>query len=81
MAIDVAESKSVVKKIIAKEKPPFPILLDVDGKVGATYGIRSHPAHFLVNGIGELVGSSIGSIDWTRNQNREPIRHLIEMNQ
>ncbi len=80
MAIDIAESKSVVKKFIAKKKPPFPILLDVDGKVAATYGVRSHPAHFLVNGIGELVGSRIGAIDWTRDQNRDLIRHLTEMN-
>lgn len=80
MAIDVAESESVVKKFIAKENPPFPILLDVDGKTGATYGIRSHPAHFFVNGIGEMVGYRIGATDWNHNENRELVRHLIEMN-
>ena len=80
LAIDVSESENVVKKFIAKENPPFPILLDVDGKVGAIYGIRSHPAHFLVNGIGELVGYSIGAADWNRDESRDLIRHLIKMN-
>lgn len=81
LAIDVAESEAVVKKYIAKNKPPFPILLDGDGKVSTAYSIRSHPAHFLINGAGELIGFSAGALDWNSEKLRDLIRYLIEMNQ
>lgn len=81
MAINVTESKSVVKKFIGKNKPPFPILLDGKGKVSTAYNIRSHPAHFLINGVGELIGFSAGALDWNSEKPRDLIRYLIEMNQ
>lgn len=81
MAIDVAESENEVKKFAVEKKIPFPVLLDVDGEVSTAYGVRSHPAHFLVNGRGELAASSVGARDWASYKSRDLIRHLIELNQ
>jgi hypothetical protein len=40
---------------------PIPVLLDINGKVSNDYGIRAHPAHFLIDGHGELIGSALGA--------------------
>jgi len=59
---------------------PFPVLLDTDGKVATSYGIRAHPAHFLIDGEGELVGAAMGARNWASDENRNLIRFLIDRN-
>jgi peroxiredoxin len=80
LAIDVQEKREVVKKYAENEKLPFPVLLDINGKVSFDYGIRAHPAHFLIDGHGELIGSALGAREWSSVDSRNLIQYLIDQN-
>ncbi len=80
LAVDIAEKKKIVKAYAQKEKLPFPILLDTDRKVATRYWIRSHPAHFLIDGQGVMIGKKMGANDWASDRSRHLIRVLIEEN-
>jgi peroxiredoxin len=78
LAIDIREKKEVVRNYIKKAKLPFPVLLDTDGRVAARYGIRAHPAHFLIDGQGKLVATALGARNWSSDESRNLIRFLID---
>jgi len=80
LAIDVQEKREVVKRYAEKEKLPFPVLLDINGKVSFDYGIRAHPAHFLIDRNGELIGSALGAREWSSIDNRNLIQYLVAQN-
>jgi peroxiredoxin len=80
LAIDIAEKKGIVEAYAKKEKLPFPILLDTDGKVANSYWIRAHPAHFLIDGQGVMIGKKMGANAWANDQSRNLIRVLLEEN-
>ncbi|UCD80235.1 MAG: TlpA family protein disulfide reductase [Desulfobacterales bacterium] len=80
LAIDVQETREIVKKYVEKEKLPFPVLLDINGKVSFEYGIRAHPAHFLINRHGELIGSALGAREWSSTESRNLIQFLVDQN-
>ncbi len=77
VAIDIKEQKGLVKRYVEKEKLFLPVLLDKDGKVAYTYGVRSHPDHFLINREGEFIGKTVGARDWISAKNRDLIRYLV----
>ena len=72
------ESRQIVKKHIEKKKMTFPILLDFDGKVEKQYGVRGHPAHFLINRQGEMIGKALGERNWANARNRNLIQFLLD---
>jgi peroxiredoxin len=80
IGINDRESKETVKKYIDKYKLTFPVALDTQGKVIKNYGVRAHPAHFLVNKHGELIGKSLGPRNWMATENRDLIRFLLHQN-
>ena len=81
LAVDVKEKREVVKRYAENKKLPFPVLLDIDGKVSFDYGIRAHPAHFLIDKHGELIGSALGAREWSSVESRNLIRFLVDKNQ
>ena len=80
LAVDIAEKKEVVRNYLSKAKLPFPILLDTDGKVAAQYGIRAHPAHFLLDGEGKIIGAAMGARNWASDETRNLIRIMVDQN-
>ena len=80
LAIDVREKKETVREFVKKEKLPFPVLLDKEGKVSNKYGIRAYPDHFIIDGQGILIGTSLGGRDWASIEVRNLIRFLVEKN-
>ena len=80
LAIDVQEKREVVKRYAESEKLPFPVLLDINGKVSYDYGIRAHPAHFLIDGHGEVIGSALGAREWSSVESRNLIQFLVDQN-
>jgi len=81
LAIDIQEKREIVKKYVKQEKLPFPVLMDYSGQVAFKYGVRSHPAHYLINGKGELVASVLGARDWASTETRNLIRFLLDQDQ
>ena len=81
LAIDIQEKREVVKEYVEQEKLPFPVLMDFSGQVAFNYGVRAHPAHYLINGKGELVASILGPRDWASNESRNLIRFLLDQDQ
>jgi peroxiredoxin len=80
LAIDVQEKREVVKRYAESEKLPFPVLLDINGKVSYAYGIRAHPAHFLIDRHGEFIGSALGAREWSSVESRNLIQFLVDQN-
>lgn len=80
LAIDMGERKKIVKDYVKKEKLPFPVLLDTDGRVARLYGVRAQPDHYLIDGKGELIGRALGARNWASKESRNLIRFLVEQN-
>ena len=80
LAIDVREKREIVKRYAENQKLPFPVLLDINGKVSNDYGIRAHPAHFLIDRHGELIGSALGAREWSSVDSRNLIQYLTDQN-
>lgn len=81
MAIDIKEKKKRVKKYVERQKLFLPVLLDKDGKVANSYGVRSHPDHFFIDREGKFIGKTVGARDWQSVENRNLIRYLVEQNE
>jgi peroxiredoxin len=80
LAVDVQEKREIVKRYAENEKLPFPVLLDINGKVSYDYGIRAHPAHFLIDGHGAVIGSALGEREWSSVESRNLIQFLVDQN-
>lgn len=81
LAINLREKRDIVKKYARKEKLPFPVLLDISGKVAFDYGVRATPAHFLINKEGELVAMIMGARNWTSDESHNLVRFFIDQKQ
>jgi hypothetical protein len=53
-----------VRKFIDQNKLSFPVVLDADGRVGATYGARSIPTTYIIGRDGSALGGTIGGHAW-----------------
>ena len=77
LAVDIQEPPSLVKNFVKKERLPFPVLLDRDGRTSKKYGIRFQPDHFLINKKGALIGKAPGAKNWASKEMRNLIRLLL----
>jgi peroxiredoxin len=55
----------------------MPILIDEDGSVAKTYGIRGHHETFFINRKGKIVGKTFAEKDWTSPSMKNLIHHLL----
>lgn len=78
LAIDLRESQNTVKDFAREYKLNFPILLDLTGKIGDTYGVRAIPTTYLIDRQGKLIGKAVGARDWASQEAFELIEHLLE---
>jgi peroxiredoxin len=81
LAINLREKRETVDRYARKEKLPFPVLLDINGKVAYDYGVRATPAHFLINKEGELVAMIMGARVWTSAESHNLVRFYINKKQ
>lgn len=61
--IDIQESQAKVSSFAKKNEIPYPVLLDKDGQVGLTYGIRGVPTTVLINKEGIILCKVCRSLD------------------
>lgn len=64
LAVNVKESKKVVRAFAKKNGYTFPILLDSDYKVGGEYRTQAIPLTFLIDKEGRVVGKICGAREW-----------------
>jgi peroxiredoxin len=76
-AIDVGEEKETVRDFFKNKEMSFNNLLDIDGKVSRSYGVRSHPMKFLISADGELIGVAGGYREWDSEEMKMLIQYLI----
>lgn len=77
LAVDVGEEEQKVKRFVRKNGLSFPILLDDDNVVAIKYGIRGHPAGFLVDIEGNIVGVAQGYREWDKQEMKVLVRSLL----
>lgn len=54
IAVNKKEEAAKVKDFIAKEKLPFPVLLDAEGKVAKMYSINALPVMLIIDKKGQI---------------------------
>ena len=64
LAVDLREPLNKVKRFFDNHKLSFTALLDSDGRVSHSFGIRSIPTTFIIDQSGGMVGKVIGSRKW-----------------
>jgi len=64
LAVDLRESRETVQKYFQRNKLNFTALLDSDGEVAHSFGIRSIPTTFIIDQSGGMVGKAIGARPW-----------------
>ena len=64
VSINLRESSQKVSAFFKKHKLTFIALLDSNGSVGTSFGIRSIPTTFILDKQGGLLGKALGPRDW-----------------
>ena len=64
VAVDLSESRDVVKNFVAVNKMTYPVLLDSSGDVGALYGAGTIPSTYVIGRDGRILARTIGSRPW-----------------
>ena len=78
LAISFKEPEDLVKDFQKEFKLSFPVLFDTQGKVSEKYEFRGHPATFLIDRKGFLVGKVLGERDWSSAEARELVTDLLK---
>ncbi len=52
LAVNVEEPPEVVRQFLGDDAPPFPVLLDSDGRVNVQYRVRALPMTFFIDAEG-----------------------------
>ena len=78
LAISFKEPEGLVKDFQKEFKLSFPVLFDTEGKVSENYEFRGHPATFLIDRKGFLVGKVIGERNWSSPEARALVADLLK---
>jgi hypothetical protein len=65
MLVNLHEDRAKVARAVADRGYQAPVVLDVDGNISESYGIRATPTTFLIARDGTIVGRAIGPRPWT----------------
>ena len=78
LAVDLQEDAKTVQKFVKDNKLNFKVVLDADGRMGATYGARSIPTTYIIGRNGDVLGGSIGGKEWDSPQMIAFFTRLLE---
>ena len=78
LAISFTEPEDLVRDFQKEFKLSFPVLFDTQGKVSEKFEFRGHPATFLIDRKGFLVGKVIGERDWSSPEAMALVSDLLK---
>lgn len=76
IAVDLQEPESTVRAFVEENDYSFPVLLDSDGKIGATYGARSIPQTYLIDSDGFAIAVATGAREWDSEEFYSVLRKM-----
>lgn len=68
LAVNLGETAAAVRPFIQKGGYTFPVMLDLERKIGGLYGIEAIPTTYIINREGKMIGRVVGSIHWDTQQ-------------
>ena len=77
LAVSFQEPEDFVRDFQKEFKLSFPVLFDPRGEVSEKYKFRGHPATFLIDRKGFLVGQVLGERDWSSPEAKALVLALL----
>jgi len=78
LAVNVeADGREILPKFLDQHPHTFPVLLDLEGEVQASYGVFRFPETFVVGKDGKIIDHIIGGRDWADKQMIDKFNQLI----
>ncbi len=77
LAVSVKEPASVVEKFFKDYSLTFTALLDSDGELMTSYGVRAIPATYIIDKDGAIIGKAFGPRKWDGQKAIGLFEHLI----
>ena len=78
LAVSVQEDPATVSRFIDQYGFTFPILLDRNGRVTASYGVRGLPTSYFIAPDGRVAGMIVGILPWDDPAIVSRMRQAIE---
>jgi peroxiredoxin len=71
--------RQAVKPFIDKNGFRFQVLLDPDGQLAESYGLRGVPETFIIDRSGRIVAHHAGAFDWSRPDVSDALKRMLEV--
>ena len=78
VSVNFKESPQTIRDFLQQVQVDFPVLIDQDGVVSASYEIFSFPSSFLIDAQGQLRYSVNAAIEWDDDEIKKVIEQLIQ---
>jgi peroxiredoxin len=78
LAVAIREDARSVRSFTQGLQLSFPALLDEDGSVAYTYGIRPVPTTYLIGRDGKILSRGFGAREWDSRDARQYISSLLD---
>jgi thiol-disulfide isomerase/thioredoxin len=78
VAMNFMEGPEPINLFLKEHNFTFTILMDRDGKIAESYGVRVLPVSFLIGRRGNVLARSIGYKDWHNKDTRQFISLLLK---
>jgi thiol-disulfide isomerase/thioredoxin len=81
LAVDLGENTSKVSQFVKEHNLTFPILLDTDSAVGATFGTSSIPTNYILDRSGRIIARIVGydGTEWTNSKRLDLFDKILRM--
>ncbi|ETT69482.1 thiol-disulfide oxidoreductase [Paenibacillus sp. FSL R7-277] len=60
--VNAGESKGTVSEYMAEQQFSFPVIIDVTGRISASYSVNALPSTYIINKAGEISKIVVGEI-------------------
>ena len=77
LAVNLREGRDKISSFVQTNGYTFPVLLDSQGKIATTYGVRAIPTTFLIDTQGKMVGKALGARAWASEEALNLIKYLL----